>query len=272
MTIGAFIDESGTHSGSPISTMGAYLFRDRQYRRFIDEWALALSERGSGIRFFHAKECAHLRGEFQRVGLGRTSADALYQYLIALIKRRAILGVAVSAAESDFEAAKPPWVTHSFYSYLVQCLTGGIYDWAERSNFAGGISYILEAGHEKEGEAGRGLEVLRDFPVCRTGSRYVSHAFGSKDGFPGLQAADILAYEWFKDRKNQMEGEPRRRRQSLAALMKGKAHVHAHFTREMMTNTFRQIKSVKRGVMDGSIDLGVRFKGWKGPDPEDYDD
>ena len=272
MLIGAFIDESGTHQGAPVTTMGAYLFKENHYKRFIDEWTAALKDRGNGIRYFHTQECAHLTGEFKRVGMTRKESHELYRYLVVLIKRRARIGVAVSAIEADFQAVKPQWATYSFYTYLAQCLTSGISDWAVRRKFAGRISYIFENGHESQNEADRGLGALGEFPVCREGSRYYSHAFLSKKDSCGLQAADILAYEWYQDRKNQIEGSLRRRRKSLLALGEGKLHVNAHFSREMIATHFKQVREIKRGMMDGTIDLGIPIKGWIGPDPDDFDD
>ncbi len=202
--------------------MGSYVFEENQYKRFVVEWARALSEKGQGIKYFHAKEYAHLRGEFKRVGFQRKDADELYRYLITLIRRRARFGVAVSAVESDFQAVKPQWATYSFYSFLAQSVAGGIHNWAESRKFSGRIAYFLEGGHKDQNEVTRGLNVLREFPVLRSSSRYLSHTLGSKADFCGLQAADILAYEWFKDRKNQIEGSPRARRRSLLALGEGK--------------------------------------------------
>src|SRR5262245_38599133 len=56
-----YIDESGTHDGSPVVAVGAYAGRDETWPAFISEWDQAKHP----IKVFHSADCAALKGEFK---------------------------------------------------------------------------------------------------------------------------------------------------------------------------------------------------------------
>lgn len=56
-----FIDESGTHAGSPVMCVGGYLFRKREAREFQREWGKRLAR--EGLAYWHTNPAMQGHGE-----------------------------------------------------------------------------------------------------------------------------------------------------------------------------------------------------------------
>ena len=82
--------------------------------------------------------------------------------------------------------------------------------------------------------------------------RYAGHAFVPKEKSPAIQAADLLAWQWYKDKKNQGEGRPRRK--DCASLLE-KHHNAVHLDREglltviLSSNDLSRIRVVPPSVV-----------------------
>ena len=55
-----YIDESGTHDGSPVVCVAAYMARPRQWTAFVKQWKLAIRS----AKIYHATDAANCRGDF----------------------------------------------------------------------------------------------------------------------------------------------------------------------------------------------------------------
>jgi hypothetical protein len=73
--------------------------------------------------------------------------------------------------------------------------------------------------------------LIKTDPHVKQKYRHYSHAFApkhGKDGLALLQAADILAWEWMRDRQNTIELHSRPRRLSLTYLLRNIAPYVCH--------------------------------------------
>ena len=94
-----FMDESGTHEGSPVVTVSAYFGKPREWERFTKHW----NRQKRPIRVFHAADCANLRGEFD--GWGADERDAFVAKLLPVLPAYTLGGIAVGINMKDFRDA-----------------------------------------------------------------------------------------------------------------------------------------------------------------------
>src|SRR5260370_12039592 len=95
----AFLDESGTHETAPAMCVAGVLY-DRKAMKLLDSvWRKELA--AAGVRYFHAVDCAHRKGEFK--GTSPESADVLYRKLIAALSKFAFGTVTLFSIPRDFE-------------------------------------------------------------------------------------------------------------------------------------------------------------------------
>jgi hypothetical protein len=73
------------------------------------------------------------------------------------------------------------------------------------------MAYFFEAGHASAPEAHKIIHVMFSRSDIKQQFRYVGHAFVEKEKSPAIQAADLLAWQWYTDRRHELEGRPRRK-------------------------------------------------------------
>jgi hypothetical protein len=227
--ISVFIDESGTHHPSPTLSVAGYAFESKQYQNFVTDWSEILHR--FKLPYFHMVDCAHQRGIFK--GWNAKDCDDVARRLISIIKIRMTFGVVCSVDESDFSELRDTGWKLDAYPMAVSWLVGAVVDWADEYKYHGRIGYVLESGHAQQSQANDMMQRLATRPDFKERSRYYFHTFSLKQtelGI-GLQAADILAWEWNKDVINERNGRPRQRRKSLSSLLE-KPHRGSHLGKE----------------------------------------
>lgn len=97
--IKVFMDESGTHAGSPVVTVAAYVGRPAAWRDWTKDWTRALRP----IKVYHAVDAQHLVGEFE----GWTSGDvgSLVARLLPITANAEIGAIAASIDMRVYEQA-----------------------------------------------------------------------------------------------------------------------------------------------------------------------
>lgn len=206
-----FVDESGTHEGSPIVSVAGYMARGLKWQKFTTEWRRVLKPRG--IEIFHATDCAALRGEFQ--GWTPENRDKLVRSLLPIIPKYAFgYAVAVKLNEVDKLLEHRPDLRKFHKDPYAACfqwmLMSVLNDLREMATEPRPISVIHEFNDFRD-SATAAFETVR---ASRGGEAYVSLTFARKQDFVPLQAADTLAYEAAKRILHQ-DGPERR---SLTAL------------------------------------------------------
>ena len=92
-----YMDESGTHVGSPAITVGAYFARPTVWRDWTKDWNAAKRP----IRVFHAADCQALEEEFK--GWTPEARDTLVKRILP------VLPVLIDADETPLEQRKEPF-------------------------------------------------------------------------------------------------------------------------------------------------------------------
>jgi hypothetical protein len=81
------------------------------------------------------------------------------------------------------------------------------------------ITYTFERKKELEYKAGVALDVLKQYPGVPAKEKMGGLFFDDKTDHPRLQAADLVAYELYKQIENILDGNPRKDRYPLKRLM-----------------------------------------------------
>lgn len=227
----AYYDDSGTHddtgreTGSQVVVAAGYVGQPSEWQALEEEWN-ALLERES-LKLYHAVDCVSRQHQFS--GREHAECNRIHRAFIEVITARRIVaaGCALNtaphnrgyrAAVPDHQAvAKPGYFTCLFNAWKAL----GAYMAAVAPNDQ--VSIVVEdspktreltlATYDKVIELGdeRGRSI---------GARFAGPpAFRSKEGFPQLQAADVLAYEMAVNlRRLFVSGQPNQPRRSWDAL------------------------------------------------------
>lgn len=248
-----FVDESGTHEGSPVMTIGGVIFRKRQASEFSRKWSAYL--RAKRVPYFHMADVTHPRNTIYDGWSNKQLID-FEKKLIRMVADHAEAGFAVSVSEVDYYSHFGDkiggWYSADTlgeaYSYLLRFSVSESTHWAMSSNFDGRISYFFEAGHRHQSQANRILSVVLNPPSeelrkrypefasinRESRSRYFSHTFVDKKDAPPLQAADLLPWLWRNAIMKAMDGK--QERLDLTALRRAipirSVHVGHHYMKK----------------------------------------
>lgn len=203
----AYFDESYGGNNNGILCLAGYLMTEKKARSLCREWTSVL--RQYDLPFFHMVACAHGNKPFDKMTLN--DRIIVQTRMINIIKRYTSLGICVTVDMDEYrmhfggEAILP-----SPYTFLINVVVGGVLKWVEDNNFSGDIAYFFEAGHASQSEAQSVMDMIFKDSALKSSSHYSAHAFVDKEKSPPAQAADLLAWQWFKDLKRKAEGKERR--------------------------------------------------------------
>jgi hypothetical protein len=203
-----YFDESGSHDGAPVLCIAGYLMLKDKAIALTDEWRGVLAARE--LPYFRMSECAHGNGPFETLTL--SDRIQIVARLIQIIKQYTICGLSVTMNSDEFSRTVPhhPLIGRP-YTFLANVLLQGV---RLVLNGLPGVTvgaYFFEAGHASHREADDLMTILFTHPKLKDGFRYSGHAFVDKKKTPAVQAADLLAWQWYTDKRHEMEGRPRRK-------------------------------------------------------------
>jgi hypothetical protein len=193
-----FMDESGTHDGSPIVAVGAYLSRPKIWRSWTKEWNKAKRP----IKVFHATDCAGFFNEFK--GWDKERRDPYVANLLPVLPRHDLAGIVVGIDLNVFraEVVKHPELREMFgepYGACFQWAISIIMEYATGHGKGERMAFVHETNNYQ-------AEALKAFNFVNENLNPrgipMTLAFGAKSDYVPLQAADVLAYEGAKFLRN----------------------------------------------------------------------
>lgn len=202
-----YFDESGTHEGSRVMTLAAYVFEKRKAQLFSRDWQKDLNH--FQLSAGHMTDCALGFGEYAK--LTKPQRIDAQTRLIKHIRKRSLVGISVSIDQNEYDRviAGVPF-GFSAYTCLLLLLVEKIGNVLTQQFPDGKVAYFFEAGHDKQSEANEFMNVISKLGLdSKLG--YVAHSFVDKAvGLP-LQAADMLAwhYRHYLDRLKDGHTKPR---------------------------------------------------------------
>jgi hypothetical protein len=149
---------------------------------------------------------------------------AVMDRIVTLASNERRLGIATALLLADYDRlsederrALPPDVYGLCLTACIGRTAGLLHD----RGMIGPIDYIFESGDAGQGTTKRHLEELFAIPANRKKYVYNSLDFAPKAKFPGLQLADILAWETGRFVPRALEWVTSPERQSFRALLEG---------------------------------------------------
>lgn len=206
MIVTIYIDESGTHGeASPVTIMGGWVGRLGQWAGFDPKWKRLLKR--SSLTYFHSKKMRHSKGEFK--GWGLDDKERFMTEASKIGRKNLEFGFTIILPEDAYQehylaGHRPREVQlDSRYGLCFRYCLGVIPAFAMQSFKKKDldISFVLEDGHKNFGDALRIFKKVKksrvphEQEIVRT-LRTVTP--GAKIEFPGLQIADVVAYNSFQ--------------------------------------------------------------------------
>jgi len=222
-TYHAHFDESygGKYTDGPFCAAG-YVFTELKLRRLEAQWKRMLDR--YQVPYMHMSILSHLKAPFK--GFSREKKDALDREAAGIIRANAACGFAVAVDQALFrqiaDLGRLNADRYEFSAWMAVMLTT---IWRQDTNAVGTVNYVFEAGDTREREVAKIMNLVRSDPVQADIIGSGSLSFAAKaDGY-GCQAADMLAYLWFRDVKRRVESPAKPPRKDLAALVERKTRV-----------------------------------------------
>jgi len=215
----AYFDDSGTDAGSKAAVVAGYLGTTTNWKRFAEEWRALLSD--YGISIMRRTDLENYQGEFKNWnGALRTE---LLRKAHKIIRQSTYTGVGSAILKDDFEKILPAGFSRNYgnmYAWCAHICTVAISRWCDRHDYSGPVNFVFEAGTIGVGQISAMFRVLHKDLWCRQKYHIGTWSFGGKDILP-LQAADTIAYEWYKFVDNEaIQGHRREMRQSAVDLLR----------------------------------------------------
>ncbi len=202
LVLTAYLDESGTHDGSPVTVMGGMLANARQWERFESEFARL--KRKHRFEIWHTKKFKASRGDF--TGWSDQQRAALLAKLLRIVEEANAFteGVTVTLDNADYEAnyrggAKPPSKLRLESRYGLcfrNCLVFFILEALKRSRKGQPpkLNFILESGHRNAQET---LDIFNEMKRDlqeQNCDLLGDLTFSDKNSCDPLMMADFLAH------------------------------------------------------------------------------
>jgi hypothetical protein len=208
----AYFDESGSHKDATYLCLAGLLFKKSEAIKLGHEWRKIL--RWKELPYFHMVDCAHGNGPF--ANLSKPERADVARRMIEIIKSRAIQAIAVTIDNSDFaEVMKEfPAAGRAYktaYSFCTHTVLAGVRSWLHVNPKVARVAYLFEEGHASASQSLKIMNQLFKVPEKKAQYRPSAWGFVGKEDSCMVQAADLLAWQWYTDRRHQIEGKPRRK-------------------------------------------------------------
>jgi hypothetical protein len=251
----AYFDAS-KHRESGLLTVAGYLAPTTVWRREFDPaWNSVLSSAPIHVSEFKAANCRHGRGEFEN--WSRSDRDLLTANLVSVIVARsqsmfglgASLVVPYSRLSSDAARTR---VEGFAYCWCVAMVVGDALRLAGSRVGNDEIQIVLDEEPGFEFKAREVCRVACDVHASEFSDRVRPVSFARSHERPGLQAADLLAYETYKELRAKLSPPDDRlpRSRALSRLLQHQPRVAHHYD---MPDLVRTVEGIKAGEIAGDI-------------------
>jgi hypothetical protein len=258
----AYFDESGHVAQPGYYGMAGFVGSADQWTDLNREWVSALSS--VGCRTFHMVDFAASRGEF--VGWDEARRRKLMQGLVKAVKSADLTAIAATIKMEDYNALTSEqrgYLVDPYYACLQELLHGFALTAVEAP--ADWVSLVV-GSRQNEYEAGarRLWNTLKKNRTDPPYSRLDFFAYDDMRFIPGLQAADLLAYEATKELSNQDKRPDLKMRWPLDEILTHQARRERMLVKHM-TKAYLEVQADglfdERGVdvVEDSIDEMLRM-------------
>jgi Protein of unknown function (DUF3800) len=199
--LGAYLDDSGSHSTSDIVITAGVAGTEWQLRSLEKLWRKELASPLEGLKpplkRFHMAECQDSRGEFER--WTRTETDYLCHRLETAITDSGIMAYGMACSRKDWDDLVMGDIRSVWGDPEAMCITNcftKLIAWAQQFTFDPEMRFVFD-NRTKEVER-RARVVFHAYQRCIEKPRLVEISFSSSHKNLHLQAADMVAWEFYQ--------------------------------------------------------------------------
>jgi len=245
-------DDSGTHQHSRTAVVAGYVGQVAAWKRFGRQWNEVLKE--FGVKQMHRADLEAFGGEYKRTkGWNEERRKKFLQRLYPIIDGHIKEPIGSAVIVEDFESIVPTDIKNQLggaYGWCAHHCIAAINVWCTERNYNRPIQYVFEAGTAGHGQVDKMLRELYSNRNDRDRFRIRGWSFQDKSMTP-LQAADVLAYEGFKQIENQViDRGQRRERISFTHLVSTSDHHLQYWDRKRLLGW---LKDHQQHLRDKSI-------------------
>lgn len=225
-----FLDDSGKESSPrmPWVCMAGYLADYEPYVGLLGKWRqLTLRH---GIAALHMKDLIPLTGPYKGLGWDETKRDEVICDFISVINETRMFGVGVAVEMAAWQRVKAQFPMPGWRSVHLFCVER-IMQRVITQLHAVGVDDTLNLIFDTDPEFGRDRFNLFCAMMAndkRASRRLASISFAHPEYYPGLQAADLLAWETRKNLMQEREGYPSTKR--WRAMVTHMPNYHLEYT------------------------------------------
>jgi uncharacterized protein DUF3800 len=246
-----YIDESGT--AGPLMAVTACIGSVRKWDTFEKRWRLMLNREMAGVppeqRFWHM--LSYQRGKDQYDGWDKAKRGRVYAEARGLVTNAVFYSGTASVLTADYKALhrRYPGLL-SIYAFLTSRAIHLVSDYLDRERPDAKLVYRIESGARGEDQVARHMEAIARDSEKVDAYRLVDWSLADKKQFPGLQAADVVAFETRRYLEIDILGSQGQPRRALMTLPR-KSWQIIHYDRaslEKMARHYFPGRVVRRNV------------------------
>lgn len=194
---GVYIDESGTHDGSPCFVLGGYISEPDRWLQFNREWKAALDD--WDLKFFHMTDFNAFPRHKNYKHWPEKKREPRLARLFSIANRNATAAIAYGITRKDYEALshKAREVCGSPYGLLAAGCFAVALEAAEQCGFTQ-LKYVFEDGADGKGDLVNAYDRMKKKGRAEEVFKISGLGFEEKQKVPPLQAADLVAYECYR--------------------------------------------------------------------------
>ena len=206
MPLLAYLDESGTHGGSPLTVMAGWVGRVERWRELDGKWGALLRRplpHRQPLTHIHGKELRD--GSKQFKGWPVEERRQLAMAASGMAQEHSLFSISVLLNNNDYDniyigadgaLRKHRAAIDSKYGVCFRVFLSLVTRILERHEPNETVQLVLEAGHANGGAAEEIYSSMQN--IAPNLARFVSGiTYARKKESPGVQAADLLAYPIF---------------------------------------------------------------------------
>lgn len=229
-----YFDDSGTSAKDSVVVVAGYIGSVVQWQKFDREWGSLLSK--YGVTVMHRADLESSWGEF--VGWKPEKRKEFVKKAHQIIKRRTYVAIGTAVVKADFEELFPGILKRFYggaYGFCAILCLSSAKAWFDKKHQKDPIDWVFEQGTEGSGQISLLFDAVSKNVKMRNDFKLGNWSFARKNVLP-LQAADVIAYEVFKQVTNQIVAQPWRKvRLSLEDLVRSQDDQHIdYWTREAL--------------------------------------
>ena len=237
----SFVDDSGSHDGSPCYVLSAFYTIPRHWQKILREW-LGMVHRYR-VTAFHATDCANGAKEFD--GWSNLRRKKMFRNLINILTRHSGLeGCSAAVLIADYKDVVYPEADQLFGGPKLLAFQLLILEVAKRAGQP--VAFVMDKPSKGWGAVEEIFGRTKSEVKTRIWANHLQSVTpGDIRTFPAIQTADLLAYETYRElaEKEKAKGGPRRRlRRSLWRLMVEKSLTGPYFDGHGLRSLIEQCK------------------------------